>query len=195
MLALLRCRPVSERRVPGRDTDEQILTAALDLLRERGFGRMSVQAITDRTGIAKTTIYRRYPNKVSLATAAISHLRAHEPPLDTGSCREDLRSFLEDMRERFDLALAGTLLAEEETSRALLHAFREQVLEPRLATLRAALERGVARGEVRADLDLLCACHAVLGSFFAHGLHRGRPDARWPDRMLDALWPGLAAPA
>lgn len=52
--------------------DEEILTVARELLRDRGYREFTVDAISERTGIAKTTVYRRFPSKGALVAAAIA---------------------------------------------------------------------------------------------------------------------------
>jgi AcrR family transcriptional regulator len=51
------------------------LQAALELLAEVGFERMSIDAIATRAGVGKTTIYRRYDSKEELVAEAIESLR------------------------------------------------------------------------------------------------------------------------
>lgn len=65
-------------RRPGRgrprreDADAAILDAARELLGERGYRDFTVDVIAERTGIAKTTIYRRWPSKAALVAAVIA---------------------------------------------------------------------------------------------------------------------------
>jgi AcrR family transcriptional regulator len=67
---------VTEKRGRGRPrregADEEILAVARELLRERGYGAFTVDTIAEHTGIAKTTIYRRWPSKGALVAAAIA---------------------------------------------------------------------------------------------------------------------------
>jgi AcrR family transcriptional regulator len=56
--------------------DEEILTVARELLRDRGYRDFTVDAISERTGIAKTTVYRRFPSKGALVAAAIAPMHA-----------------------------------------------------------------------------------------------------------------------
>ncbi len=79
---------------PGRDaadkTDEvgaRILAAALELLRARGPRAVTMQAVVEATGIAKTTIYRRHQNRRALLTAALATLR-ERPSVPPDSDRE-----------------------------------------------------------------------------------------------------------
>lgn len=79
---------------PGRDaadkTDEvgaRILAAALELLRARGPRAVTMQAVVEATGIAKTTIYRRHQNRRALLTAALATL-GERPSVTPDSDRE-----------------------------------------------------------------------------------------------------------
>ncbi len=72
--------------------DEEILNTALELLRASGFHELTIDAIADRTGIAKTTIYRRWPSKGALVAAAIA-------PLATVNDGEDVLRGTEDLLE------------------------------------------------------------------------------------------------
>ncbi len=54
--------------------DEEILRTTLEMLRARGFRHFTVDEVSERTGIAKTTIYRRWPSKGALIAAALAPL-------------------------------------------------------------------------------------------------------------------------
>ena len=92
------------------------------------------------------------------------------------------------------MGLAGTLLVEQRKHPQLLGQFRDGMLVPLRDEVAAALERGKARGEVRADLDLQLAAHAILGSFVYQQLVAGRPGPGWAEDVVDTLWPAFAAP-
>src|ERR1022692_2974511 len=74
-------------------TRSAVLTAATGLLAERGYAGFSIDAIVQRTGIAKTTIYRHWPSRHGLLTAVITQLEDSGPLPDTGSVRQDLLLF------------------------------------------------------------------------------------------------------
>jgi hypothetical protein len=61
--------------------DQEILAATRDLLRATGFAAFTVDLVAERTGVAKTTIYRRWPSKGALVAAAIAERpsEAHDP--------------------------------------------------------------------------------------------------------------------
>lgn len=52
--------------------DEQILSIAMELLREKGYRDLTVDAVAERAGVAKTTVYRRWPSKGALVAAALT---------------------------------------------------------------------------------------------------------------------------
>src|SRR6266581_6307765 len=87
-------RPRSER------AHEAILEATLDLLLEEGFTRMSIEAVAERAGVGKTTIYRRWPSKSDLVIDAIGGLQAEIPVISTGNLRNDLMAMFRSAFQR-----------------------------------------------------------------------------------------------
>jgi AcrR family transcriptional regulator len=66
---------MSPRGRPRRaGADEEILAVALELLREKGYRDLNVDEVAERAGVAKTTVYRRWPTKGALVAAAIAPL-------------------------------------------------------------------------------------------------------------------------
>ena len=188
-----------EARSPGRPldpaADRAILAAAGRMLVSEGFQNMTLPRVAAAAGVAKTTVYRRYPSTVELVLATINHLNLDEPLPDTGSAHDDLVAVLEFARMRFDLSITGTLLAEERERPELLEAGRRQMIVPAIDRFRRVLRAGVERGELRPDLDVDAAADALLGSFFIHYAERGRPGEHWAEGVVKTLWPALAGPA
>jgi AcrR family transcriptional regulator len=184
-------------RGPGRPldpaVDRAILAAAGEILVRDGFQNMTLPRVAVAAGVAKTTVYRRYPSIVELVLATINHLNTGAPAPDTGSARDDLVTVLEFARLRFDLSITGTLLTEERERPELLEAARRQMIVPAIDRFRQVLRAGIERGELRPDLDVDAAAHALLGSFFIRYLERGRPDGRWTEGIVETLWPAFAA--
>src|SRR5262249_39764399 len=67
-----------------------VLAAAHTLLTEGGLGGVSVDAVSERSGVAKTTIYRHWASRSALLLDACSSLTARPQPPDTGTLRGDL---------------------------------------------------------------------------------------------------------
>ena len=135
--------------------DRAITEATLTLLRERGFARMSMEAVANVAGVGKPAIYRRFRDKAELvATVIDTQLPQLELP-DVGDTHAELwsgvdRGFPADAPGY--VGLIGGLIAEQERHPELIEAFRRSVLLPRRATVQAAIERGQARGDIRADI-------------------------------------------
>jgi AcrR family transcriptional regulator len=188
----------SPSRAPGRpldpEVDRAILAAAGEIFVRDGFQNMTLPGVAAAAGVAKTTVYRRYPSIVELVLATINHLNTDVPPVDTGSARDDLVTVLDFARLRFDLSVTGTLLTEEREHPELLKAARRQMIVPAIDRFRHVLRAGIERGELRSDLDVDTAAHALLGSFFIRYLERGRPRPGWAEATVDTLWPALGAP-
>jgi AcrR family transcriptional regulator len=173
--------------------DRAILAAAGEILVRDGFQNMTLPRVAAAAGVAKTTVYRRYASTVELVLATINHLNMDEPAPDTGSAPDDLVAVLDFARQRFDLSVTGTLLTEERQRPELLEAARRQMIVPAIDRFRQVLRAGIARGELRTDLDVDAAAHALLGSFFMRYLELGRPRPGWAEGIVETLWPAFAA--
>lgn len=156
-------------RAPGRPRDPErdaaILAASLDLLAERGVAGTTVEAVAARAGVGKATVYRRWASREALIVDAVASVTAPLPVPDLGSVRADLLQMLSavgrrkpDSTER----LLPRLLGEGGRNPELLRNLREHVIEPRRARFREVLQRGVARAELRADLDLELAVDLLV---------------------------------
>ncbi|HEX8155614.1 MAG TPA: TetR/AcrR family transcriptional regulator [Thermoanaerobaculia bacterium] len=75
--------------------DEEILATALELLRAKGYRDLTVDDVAAQAGVAKTTVYRRWPSKGVLVAAALAPL-AIASTRDNGSLEDDLVAILRD---------------------------------------------------------------------------------------------------
>src|SRR4051812_28969423 len=186
-------------RAPGRPrsarVDEAILSAALAEMAERGYARMSVDAVAARAGVSKPTVYLRHAGKAQLATAALGAYQQRALPRATGDTRADLIALLRHLRrgvERpYGMAMIGTVLAEEPHTPELLALFRERVVRPRRRAVRDVLDAAHARGELRLDAQLDAAVQALIGAYYA-GYLAGVPFPRpWPEPVVDVVLDGI----
>jgi AcrR family transcriptional regulator len=145
----------------GRPRDEArhqaILEAAIELVAEVGYDRMSMDAIAARARASKATIYRRWPGKAELVVEAVRSCGTHDGEdliADHGSLRSDLHALLGHMRTglegkdghlMFGLALAAR--SDPELGRVL----REQLFEEKAQVAVAIVDRAAARRELTAD--------------------------------------------
>ncbi len=156
---------------------------------------MSLDNIALAAGVSKPTIYRRWPGKADLATAALRTLQLAEPPVDTGTTTGDLIATLENFSRSLlrpnGLSLIGTVLAEEAHTPELLALFRERLVVPRRQMLLAILDRAKRRGELRRGANLDVAVNLLVGAFYARYLAASAIPAGFPRELVAMVWPGL----
>lgn len=137
--------------------DRAIEDAAIDLLVEDGFGRMSMEGIAARAGVGKATIYRRWETKAALVVDAVHNCcgEQFEPPA-TGSARADLIEMLRQnlVRAQQHGPVMQAFAAELGRHPELAETFRNTFLAGRRAVVQEILQRGVSTGELPADADV-----------------------------------------
>jgi AcrR family transcriptional regulator len=132
--------------------ETQLLDATLEVLRETGYDKLTVDEVVARAHASKTTVYRRWPSKADLVCAAFAyHLRdAFDLPPDSGALRGDLLAVAEMMTsgaEERAQVVAGILGAGERNPR-LRELLMDDLYQYRREQLRGVLRRAVARGEI-----------------------------------------------
>ena len=160
-------------RPRSREADRAILTAAAELLAERGLAAMSIEEVAARAGVGKTTIYRRWPSKGLLALDAfVASFREEQPLPDTGTLRGDLLAALHAWVRAVTQTPMGPMLtgliAEAQHDTELRRVWRDRVLEPLRTQHRIMLDRAIARGEITPGVDQ----DVVLDLFFGAAEHR-----------------------
>jgi AcrR family transcriptional regulator len=188
-------------RPPGRprsaEADEAILRATLELLARCGYDRTTIEAVAAEAAVARATVYRRYPTKPELVSAAIGCLRDQTCREDMGDTRAYLVASLAALRRGVEthdgVSILGSLLSMRRASPEMLDGFRERVLTPCRTRLLTALRTGVVRGEVRADADLETIATLLIGAYFSQVIAGVETDDDWAERVASALWPSLAA--
>ena len=191
----------SSQQAAGRPRSEEahqaILDATLELLVEVGFSALTVEGVAGRAGVGKATIYRRWPSKLPLVVEAFGRLPAFED-VDTGSVAEDLKQMLKAYIQAFNstpLAAVLPSLAGERAHNPELSELFDPVSKQRRLPLHRALERGVARRELSADLDLDLASDVVVGPIAVTLFFRGgRLQPKMVGPMVDLALRGLARP-
>jgi AcrR family transcriptional regulator len=191
--------PMQETRT-GRPRSEEchnaILQTAIDLVLEFGFRAVSIESIAAKSGVAKTTIYRRWPNKAAIVMDAFM-LRfgsgTQFPPAKkvTESIRLQMRTMAKAFRSR-DGALVKALLAEAQFDAELATAFRERWTLPRRRMALAVFQKAISQGELRSDIDL----EATIDLLYAPMYYRlqmgtGSLSDAYIDEIFDQAMEGL----
>jgi len=174
--------------------DERIFAAALSILRGRGPLAVSIESVAAASGVAKTTIYRRYDNREELLKAAIMSATTTIDYPSGLSAQDSLRWVLRHARDTIEHVVGrGTVAAvmadEDPQFTQLLLGMIRAASSP----LRDDLRARATAGEVKAGLDIELAISILLGVVVAE-LIRGRTtDEAWVDSVLALLWPAFAA--
>jgi AcrR family transcriptional regulator len=155
----------------ARAREDAILDAALELLLEVGYDRLSMDAIAERAHAGKATIYRHFPDKAALVVSALArhHGQVAEAP-DTGSLRGDLLEFGRRAASAsgFDGGLFSGLLNASRSDEVLAGLLKEQMWDAKREALRRIITQAVSRGELADD----AACEIVSEVCCAVVLHR-----------------------
>jgi AcrR family transcriptional regulator len=177
-----------------------IITATQELLVERGYRKLTIEAVAARAGVGKQTIYRWWPSRAALVLEA--YLAGSDavslPPPEGGSTREDVRALIGWLAAVLDQPIGGRVVAglvgDLQHDADLADGFRQDVVPARRQAMLAALERGRERGEIRPDADLDLAVDTLHGAVFYRLLLSGEPlDTRFVERVADQVLNGLAA--
>ncbi|MEU6560753.1 TetR/AcrR family transcriptional regulator [Nocardia nova] len=134
-----------------------VLAATVDELSERGYAAFTIDNVAHRTGVHKTTVYRRWPDREALIAEALAESVAAEIPIpDTGSLDDDLRVLARGVVAWANSASGRAVLAVMVSTAAGLpappnsarHVFRDRIRQ----TL-PVVTRAVARGEIPEGTD------------------------------------------
>jgi AcrR family transcriptional regulator len=153
-----------------------VLSATLSELAKRGYAGLSFEAVATRAGVHKTTVYRRWPERPALVLDALLELSERTVPLpDSGSLQADLLALAE--------AIAANLSAPEVAAvlRALIAARHEPAIaaavdrywRARFDLVAEVVRRGVARGELPADVSADLLIEALIGPLYLRALVTG----------------------
>ena len=156
---------------PGRplssELSEQLLSVAVDILAEEGWGRLNSDRIAARARAGKAGIYRRWPTMAALARHAVGRFRLVTVPEDGGSLRADLVTLASrwtlplDREERAVASIVGAARHEEQLREGL----DDALVRPLAAAVDELALRSAARGEP-VDPDRLALLGSVLQAFW-----------------------------
>lgn len=190
-----RGRPRSER------ARQAILSAASDLALERDLSEISMDAVAERAGASKATIYRWWPSKgLLLLDALLSEWDMATPErTDTGSLAGDLHALILPWAHELVAKPYGrvisSLIASAQADPEFAREYSAHFIGPRRERGREALERAIARGEVAADADIEAALDLLYGPFYHRLLHGHAPvNDYFAETIVDLVVAAVSAP-
>ncbi|MGW0669103.1 TetR/AcrR family transcriptional regulator [Streptomyces sp. NPDC002746] len=177
------------------------LEAALDLCTERGYGRVTVEAIAARAGVSKKTIYRWWPSKSAVLLEAFTEaLVQAAPSADTDDIAADLRTHVNGAVgvlsvPPFGPAYAG-ILSELHHDDELAETVRTQLIEPRFEEVVVRLRVAQERGQIPPGADLRLAVEMLYGPvYYRHVLRKPMQDPEAVALLVDHVLRSMGATA
>ncbi len=158
--------PVDDR---VRRSKERVLLATSELLTESGLGGVSVEEVSRRTGVAKTTIYRHWATRADLVIDACSQINTKQDVPDTGSFEGDITAFLTSMATLLGTARWSSVVpsiidaAERDPDIAQIHGI---IQRGHAAPLQEIIARAVRTGEIPMSTDPSTLIAALIGPLF-----------------------------
>lgn len=176
------------------ETDRRILSAVLGLLRRGGPSAVTVEAVAESSGIAKTTIYRRYADRQEVLRAALVDAIGEPGRPPDAEPREKIRWAVDQTwRQMSDVLGPGGLAAiVSDTDRRFTDLCRS-ILVPYADVLVALIRADVASGQLRGDLDADAAVSMIVGAYLGELVRRGTVEAGFADRCTHLLWIAMTA--
>ncbi|WP_040797585.1 TetR/AcrR family transcriptional regulator [Nocardia higoensis] len=172
--------------------DERITAAALALLRDGGGRAVTIEAVASRSGVAKTTIYRRYRDRIDLLTSALESLTNPKPPADLhdGPAVLDwlVEQALSAVTEGIGTGGVAALLTGEDPD--YTRAIRAVLLRHRAALIEV-VGAAAESGALRDDRDAETVIDTIVGSYIIEHSRRGSVAEDWSDRIRAVLRPAL----
>jgi AcrR family transcriptional regulator len=189
-----------ERSRPGRpreaSLDQRLHAAVLELLHTGGPAAVTVDSVTSTSGVAKTSIYRRYANRAELLTAVLSAaIGSPDVPVE-GEVREKIRAALEQVWRQMGHVLGpgGLAAIVGNTDPEFTDLFRA-ALRPYVEALVGRIRDDVEGGLLRPDLDAEGVVSLMVGAYLGELVRHGEVAPDWLDRSLEMLWVLMARPA
>ncbi len=175
-----------------------VLAAASELLLDHGLHAVSMDAVAERAGVSKATIYRWWPKKETLALDMLfTEWSAVTPQkFESGVLRSDLIALLGawtrlSSSRPFGRVVAA-LLAEARTDPAFSAEYQRRMLEPRRDTARTIFGHAVARGEIPGETRVEVAIDLLYGPLYHRLLHGHAPlDDQFVDDLVEMALRGI----
>ncbi|MFG3254021.1 TetR/AcrR family transcriptional regulator [Streptomyces sp. NPDC048172] len=194
----------AQRQARGPRVQAAVLAAARQELAESGFAALTVDNVARRAGVHKTTVYRRWKDRETLVTDALTeHLADRIPIPDTGAFESDLRALARAMvRSVSSIDEQGVTAALYSDAGRLpeIAAVRQGLFADRFRRATPLVTRAVERGELPEGTDPALLLKSLIAPVYLRLLVLSEPldDAlaeHAADLTLAAARAGLFRPA
>lgn len=175
-------------------THQAIIDAANGLLQDKGYAAFSIEAVAARAGVAKTSIYRRWPSKgVLLMDLYMAGMAQDALNGSKKSIRDELKAYIDATVQRLKApgwsTVIRSLIAEAQVDEDLAKLVREKIIEPRRAAGRRLFQSGIKSGELRADIDVEITLDFLFGAIWYRLLLGHAPiDKAFGQKLMNELF-------
>jgi AcrR family transcriptional regulator len=174
----------------GRPRSEQahraILDATAHLLAENGYAALTIEKVAERAGVARQTIYRRWPSKLKLVAELLHEVSEAAPLPDTGHIRTDLIALYRRYVENVPTPggpIIPPLIAESLYNEELAAILSSYIMARRDQAI-ALFQKAIARGEIRSDCKADILVDLLSGFSWYRKLITGIPLRKEDDEII-----------
>lgn len=157
-------RSIGARRNPA--TEEAILAAAQEILREKGVKGLTMQAVAKRAHAGKATLYKWWPTRGALLVAVYERSKGHHPHEDKGNLIDTIAAFYRFVFKHWQTPegqVFALIIAEAQSNEDVAEALERYRLE-RLEGLSEVVGWSVTRGEIRPGVDATCLAEMIMAA-------------------------------
>ena len=185
--------PASAQPRPGRprqpDLDQRLESAVLALLHDGGPAAVTVERVAERSGVAKTSIYRRYANRRELLTAVLTNAIGAPSVPREGTVRDKIGFTLEQVwRQMGDVLGPGGLAAIVGNADPEFTELFRTALRPYDEALVERIDGDSRAGRLRPGLDADAVASLMIGFYLGELVRHGEVAPDWLDRGREVLW-------
>ena len=173
-------------------TDQRIFEAARELLRSKGPAAVNIDSVAASSGVARTTIYRRYRSRDELMHAILEHLIDPAPLAPDLKVSEKLRWVMDQISDILEnrLGPGATAAIIADSDPEFTAAVRSR-LAIRLNALADLMRIDIKTGRLQAKTDPDTVLGILVGAYLAEVLRFGSPRKGWMDRAAALLAPAV----
>jgi AcrR family transcriptional regulator len=168
-------------RTRSTQAHEKVLEATLALFVERGIDTTSMDAIAEKSGVSKATIYKHWRDKDALALEALSPLFGLDeeaPRFDSGDLRQDLVDALTYQpapeRQEMKNRVMPHVMAYAARNREFGEQWRSRVIERPQTRLKNLIKRGIEKRQLIKKINLDTGLALLLGPMLYWHIFVGR---------------------
>ena len=188
-------------RGPGRprrpDVEGLVLDATIQLLTERGLEGTTMSSVIERSGVARATVYLRWPNRQALIAAAVKRTTGRPILASTGSLEADLRRLVDRMGEvlgspSFRAVFPAVVAAVTPEGGAPEPLLSFESMAPGLPVILKAYRDYAGSQGFRTDVPPGVVADLIVGAHFGHYMITGRPPTQAErEHIVEVIFDGL----